>query len=186
MIGKLLGHTQVQTTARYAHLAADPVKAVACIGSSKSERATSYRRRIRNWEFGGPVFRDGAADPSTTVRRTSEWRAGFFFASRVGRTERNGRHAERHRARLCTAGAKRTAVGKLGRVRGDGSVAQQVQQLLDGGRDGATWLAAIPRCLVCRAQRRGRVAPRLPRCATPTFRRNSRQTRVRAAPGYER
>ena len=29
MIGKLLGHIQVQTTARYAHLAADPVKAVA-------------------------------------------------------------------------------------------------------------------------------------------------------------
>ena len=26
MIGKLLGHTQVQTTARYAHLAADPVR----------------------------------------------------------------------------------------------------------------------------------------------------------------
>jgi hypothetical protein len=26
MIGKLLGHTQVQTTARYAHLASDPVK----------------------------------------------------------------------------------------------------------------------------------------------------------------
>jgi integrase len=29
MIGKLLGHTQVQTTARYAHLANDPVKAAA-------------------------------------------------------------------------------------------------------------------------------------------------------------
>ncbi len=29
MIGKLLGHTQVQTTARYAHLADDPVKAAA-------------------------------------------------------------------------------------------------------------------------------------------------------------
>jgi integrase len=29
MIGKLLGHTQVTTTARYAHLAADPVKAAA-------------------------------------------------------------------------------------------------------------------------------------------------------------
>ena len=29
MIGKLLGHTQVQTTARYAHLAADPVKLAA-------------------------------------------------------------------------------------------------------------------------------------------------------------
>jgi hypothetical protein len=26
MIGKLLGHTQVQTTARYAHLARDPLK----------------------------------------------------------------------------------------------------------------------------------------------------------------
>ena len=29
MIGKLLGHTQVQTTARYAHLANDPLKAAA-------------------------------------------------------------------------------------------------------------------------------------------------------------
>src|SRR5262249_27225112 len=29
MIGKLLGHTQVQTTARYAHLASEPVKAAA-------------------------------------------------------------------------------------------------------------------------------------------------------------
>ena len=29
MIGKLLGHSQVQTTARYAHLADDPVKAAA-------------------------------------------------------------------------------------------------------------------------------------------------------------
>jgi integrase len=29
MIGNLLGHTQVQTTARYAHLAADPVKVAA-------------------------------------------------------------------------------------------------------------------------------------------------------------
>jgi integrase len=29
LIGKLLGHTQVSTTARYAHLADDPVKAAA-------------------------------------------------------------------------------------------------------------------------------------------------------------
>jgi hypothetical protein len=29
MIGTLLGHTQVQTTARYAHLASDPVKQTA-------------------------------------------------------------------------------------------------------------------------------------------------------------
>ena len=34
IIGKMLGHTQVQTTVRYAHLAADPVKAAA-------ERVTS-------------------------------------------------------------------------------------------------------------------------------------------------
>jgi len=35
MIGKLLGHTQVQTTARYAHLAADPVRSAAdCVASS--------------------------------------------------------------------------------------------------------------------------------------------------------
>jgi integrase len=35
MIGKLLGHTQVQTTARYAHLAADPVKTAADAVSSQ-------------------------------------------------------------------------------------------------------------------------------------------------------
>ena len=29
MIGKLLGHTQVQTTARYAHLAAEPLRMAA-------------------------------------------------------------------------------------------------------------------------------------------------------------
>jgi integrase len=29
MVGKLLGHTQIQTTARYAHLASDPVKEAA-------------------------------------------------------------------------------------------------------------------------------------------------------------
>ena len=29
MIGKLLGHTQVQTTARYAHLMSDPIKEAA-------------------------------------------------------------------------------------------------------------------------------------------------------------
>ena len=35
MIGKFLGHTQIQTTARYAHLAQDTVKAtVARVGDS--------------------------------------------------------------------------------------------------------------------------------------------------------
>ena len=38
MIGKLLGHTQVQTTARYAHLAADPVRSAAdCVARSLRE-----------------------------------------------------------------------------------------------------------------------------------------------------
>ena len=39
MIGKLLGHTQVQTTARYAHLAADPVRTAADAVSSQLRRA---------------------------------------------------------------------------------------------------------------------------------------------------
>ena len=45
MIGKLLGHTQAQTTARYAHLAADPVRAAtervgaALVGMMRGESA---------------------------------------------------------------------------------------------------------------------------------------------------
>jgi len=41
MIGKLLGHTQVQTTARYAHLAADPVKTAANAVSAALAEAMS-------------------------------------------------------------------------------------------------------------------------------------------------
>ena len=42
MIGKLLGHTQVNTTARYAHLARDTVKASASrVGDSIGEALTS-------------------------------------------------------------------------------------------------------------------------------------------------
>ena len=40
MIGKLLGHTQVQTTARYAHLANDPVKAAANRIASRISKVT--------------------------------------------------------------------------------------------------------------------------------------------------
>ena len=36
MIGELPGHTQVQTTARYAHLAEDPLKAAANRIASRS------------------------------------------------------------------------------------------------------------------------------------------------------
>jgi integrase len=41
MIGKLLGHTQVQTTARYAHLAADPIKIAADCVSNALQQAMS-------------------------------------------------------------------------------------------------------------------------------------------------
>jgi integrase len=48
MIGKLLGHTQVQTTARYAHLAADPIKAAA-------ERVSSNIAALINGQTGEVV-----------------------------------------------------------------------------------------------------------------------------------
>ena len=41
MIGKLLGHSRIQTTARYAHLADDPVKAAA-------DRIASRIARVAN------------------------------------------------------------------------------------------------------------------------------------------
>ena len=47
MIGKLLGHTQVQTTARYAHLAADPVKSTADQVSASIAAALNHAARIR-------------------------------------------------------------------------------------------------------------------------------------------
>jgi integrase len=43
MIGKLLGHTQVQTTARYAHLAADPVKSAADLVSDRLQAGLDGR-----------------------------------------------------------------------------------------------------------------------------------------------
>jgi site-specific recombinase XerD len=44
MIGKLLGHTQTQTTARYAHLADDPVRFAADRISAEIARAISAPR----------------------------------------------------------------------------------------------------------------------------------------------
>ncbi len=54
MIGKLLGHTQVQTTARYAHLAAEPVK----IGGER-----------RVGDFGGCAGGVSGAIPETAPTR---------------------------------------------------------------------------------------------------------------------
>ena len=41
MVGKLLGHTQIQTTARYAHLASDPVKEAANLVAQSIARSTT-------------------------------------------------------------------------------------------------------------------------------------------------
>jgi len=41
MVGKLLGHTQIQTTARYAHLASDPVKEAANLVAESIAQSTS-------------------------------------------------------------------------------------------------------------------------------------------------
>jgi hypothetical protein len=41
IIGKMLGHSQPATTARYAHLASDPVKAAAAAVASKIAAAMS-------------------------------------------------------------------------------------------------------------------------------------------------
>jgi hypothetical protein len=41
ILGKLLGHSQPQTTARYAHLAADPVKAAAAMIADRIAAAMS-------------------------------------------------------------------------------------------------------------------------------------------------
>ena len=40
LLGKLLGHTQVQTTARYAHLANDPIKSAANRIASRISKVT--------------------------------------------------------------------------------------------------------------------------------------------------
>jgi hypothetical protein len=42
MIGKLLGHTQVQTTARYAHLAAEPVRMAADAVAQNLRQSLGY------------------------------------------------------------------------------------------------------------------------------------------------
>jgi class 3 adenylate cyclase len=57
MIGKLLGHTQVQTTARYAHLAADPIKLAANHVSAEiaillNERTASGRATDQSTDTG--------------------------------------------------------------------------------------------------------------------------------------
>lgn len=47
MVGKLLGHTQLQTTMRYAHLADDPVSRAAEENAARLEAAIADRERVR-------------------------------------------------------------------------------------------------------------------------------------------
>ena len=58
MIGKLLGHTQVQTTARYAHLASDPVKQAA---TKISDRLASALLGALDKPSAGKAQQSGAA-----------------------------------------------------------------------------------------------------------------------------
>ncbi len=72
MIGKLLGHTQVQTTARYAHLARDTVKASAArIGDGIDGDLKAVE-----W-CGGRTHDTGPSRPSATARHGR--RANFPF-----------------------------------------------------------------------------------------------------------
>lgn len=68
MIGKLLGHSQVQTTARYAHLADNPVRASADRVSSEIARALFAPAPTPYGDAPGAVpreFREEAANPRT-------------------------------------------------------------------------------------------------------------------------
>jgi len=76
MIGKLLGHTQVQTTARYAHLANDPVKSAAgrvsdTIGAAMLGRKSSAKRRARS-RIGAAGERSKRAAPEAEQRIPAE------------------------------------------------------------------------------------------------------------------
>ena len=63
MIGKLLGHTQVQTTARYAHLARDPVKTAGSRVSDMIGAAMSNNRGKR----GHDKNKTGTKPPPSTA-----------------------------------------------------------------------------------------------------------------------
>ena len=75
MIGKLLGHTQVQTAARYAHLARDTVKASAArIGDSiDRDLDAAESRSIRDPQIGMAFIRR-SEDPKNPPVSKSEYR----------------------------------------------------------------------------------------------------------------
>jgi integrase len=62
MIGKLLGHTQASTTQRYAHLAADPVRAASNLIGNEITRAMNGKKSRRR--TGRRSHRDRSAQPA--------------------------------------------------------------------------------------------------------------------------
>lgn len=76
IIGALLGHTQAQTTARYAHLSADPVRAVSAAVSSRLTAA-----------LGG----DGGADQPKVATLQPKRMAGGANTNRTARAPNNSR-----------------------------------------------------------------------------------------------
>ena len=71
MIGKLLGHTQIQTTARYAHLASDPMKAAA---NKISDRLASALSGLHD---------NATADEAVSERSKSLWRDDNWIKDRT-------------------------------------------------------------------------------------------------------
>jgi hypothetical protein len=86
MIGKLLGHAQVQTTARYAHLAADPSRTP----PTKLRRA-SRRRSIKSLDHMA-VSRSGCKSPCVYSCQSDQLddilRASLVIRSGANKTER--------------------------------------------------------------------------------------------------
>ena len=69
MIGKLLGHTQVQTTARYAHLAADPMKTAADqIAGTLRRRSIRPPEHLRLAPFVGRFRSAGSTVTTAPIR----------------------------------------------------------------------------------------------------------------------
>ena len=85
MIGKLLGHTQIQTTARYAHLANDPIKAAADRISGKILASSSTNIPKVSEAKNSSGWLKVAADPSSTYS-VSQWQlsASYQLVERKG------------------------------------------------------------------------------------------------------
>jgi hypothetical protein len=88
IIGKLLGHTQAQTTARYAHLADDPLrKASSTIGATIAEA----------------LDRRNAANTSNALARHKIGTSAFVVGIALSTFADNRTGASRRKLRYCNA-----------------------------------------------------------------------------------